>query len=53
VARRALAGILEEIEEGDQDKPYDHPQGEIPEIRVHFGPYGAAVGGPLLPISSL
>jgi hypothetical protein len=53
VARGALAGVLEKIEEGDQDEPYDHPQGEIPEIRVHFGPYGAAVGGPRLPISSL
>ena len=31
----ALAGVLEEVEEGDQNEPDDHPQREITEIRVH------------------
>jgi hypothetical protein len=31
----ALARVLEKIEKGDQDQADDHPQCEIPEIRVH------------------
>ena len=41
VAGGALSGVLEQIEERDQDQPDDHPQGEITEIRVHRVPFDA------------
>ncbi len=46
----ALSGVLEQVEKGDQDKPDDDPEGEIPEIGVHWHPIrgstGRAVGHP-------
>ncbi len=41
LAGGALAGILEEVEERDQDQPDDHPQRKITEVRVHARPLSA------------
>jgi hypothetical protein len=41
VADRPLPGILEKVEERDEDQADDHPQGEIAKIRVHSVPFDA------------
>ena len=43
-ACRPLSGVLEEVEQGDQDEPDDDPQGKIAEIGVHSRPFGSTGG---------
>ena len=46
LAGSALPGILEQVEERDQDQPDDHPQRKITEVRVHARPLSARGNGP-------
>ncbi len=49
-ARDALAGVLEQVEKGDQNEADDHPQGEIAEIGVHPLSLGHAAEEPPAPV---